>query len=467
MSELVSCAKCQTRLEDALILTCDHNLCLQCAAQNLQREELRGIHTFKTVVCDVCGASTVLDPSCAAQLLNQLPRAICGQCEKQHATLECIQCKEFFCAVCGPMLHKKGRMQQHQLQPAIVQPVNNNTHSMSSQSGPLMSKSRSASPVRSEARPIREIISVRTGVACKDHPDEEVTYFCLDCESSCICTECIVHGVHRSHEVQSLKRAFPLVKAKVEDMLFHLSSRMEDLSLMEQRVESHRREIIENTQTIKQQMAKAFEEVRQRLDKKERELMGNSDLFKDEVCAELDVYVRAAREKTYEMDAAADTIRKIIDSKDEVGLLNFFAESRERVHSILTAEPPQLSELPAVASRKCFLNMDATNAHIEALHGLHLSIAALRGMEDPSAAATVRNQPLANTHPLPNSLPPSYAAPPSFAMSRNLAAQPSVQTFSQPPLSMSQSTTTSTSPHLRSRSTFYSPMYTGREANRW
>ncbi len=32
----VSCAKCQKKPEDVLILTCDHNLCLECAALNLQ-----------------------------------------------------------------------------------------------------------------------------------------------------------------------------------------------------------------------------------------------------------------------------------------------------------------------------------------------------------------------------------------------------------------------------------------------
>ena len=33
--EDVCCAKCQARPEDVLILTCDHNLCLECASNNL------------------------------------------------------------------------------------------------------------------------------------------------------------------------------------------------------------------------------------------------------------------------------------------------------------------------------------------------------------------------------------------------------------------------------------------------
>ena len=35
----VSCAKCGSKPEDVLILTCDHNLCLPCAAKNLSQQQ--------------------------------------------------------------------------------------------------------------------------------------------------------------------------------------------------------------------------------------------------------------------------------------------------------------------------------------------------------------------------------------------------------------------------------------------
>jgi hypothetical protein len=40
------CAKCGILTEETLILTCDHDLCLQCAAKNLIREERKGIHKY-------------------------------------------------------------------------------------------------------------------------------------------------------------------------------------------------------------------------------------------------------------------------------------------------------------------------------------------------------------------------------------------------------------------------------------
>lgn len=54
---------------------------------------------------------------------------------------------------------------------------------------------------------------------CTDHPEEEIMYFCFDCKGNCICAECVVHGVHKNHEVKTIKRAFPIVKEQMEECL--------------------------------------------------------------------------------------------------------------------------------------------------------------------------------------------------------------------------------------------------------
>lgn len=49
---------------------------------------------------------------------------------------------------------------------------------------------------------------------CKEHK-EEVTYFCFDCMVRCVCSECVIHGAHKNHDVLNVKRAYPLVVEKV------------------------------------------------------------------------------------------------------------------------------------------------------------------------------------------------------------------------------------------------------------
>ena len=47
---IISCAKCGTTPDDVLILTCDHNLCLICAAKNLRREQAKTKHSFQVYI---------------------------------------------------------------------------------------------------------------------------------------------------------------------------------------------------------------------------------------------------------------------------------------------------------------------------------------------------------------------------------------------------------------------------------
>jgi B-box zinc finger/Putative zinc finger in N-recognin (UBR box) len=67
--------------------------------------------------------------------------------------------------------------------------------------------------------------------ACRDHPDEEVNYFCFDCLTSPICSECVVHGSHKGHEVATLRKAYPQIMAKTEEMALSLNSKIDELQL--------------------------------------------------------------------------------------------------------------------------------------------------------------------------------------------------------------------------------------------
>lgn len=49
---------------------------------------------------------------------------------------------------------------------------------------------------------------------CKEHK-EELTYFCFDCMTKCVCSECVIHGIHKNHDVLNVKRAYPIVLEKV------------------------------------------------------------------------------------------------------------------------------------------------------------------------------------------------------------------------------------------------------------
>lgn len=44
-------------------------------------------------------------------------------------------------------------------------------------------------------------------------------YFCFDCRGNCICAECVIHGIHKNHEVKTIKRAYPIIKDQIDECI--------------------------------------------------------------------------------------------------------------------------------------------------------------------------------------------------------------------------------------------------------
>ena len=59
--EEICCSNCGFKCDQSLMLACDHNLCMNCAAENLVRNETPGINKTQYVICDICNAKTEID----------------------------------------------------------------------------------------------------------------------------------------------------------------------------------------------------------------------------------------------------------------------------------------------------------------------------------------------------------------------------------------------------------------------
>jgi hypothetical protein len=76
--ETTLCTKCNKFIETALMLQCDHNLCLPCACVNFLKEEQRYSNLtlsnkYHSVKCEVCSQLTSIDSETAEHLLLYKP----------------------------------------------------------------------------------------------------------------------------------------------------------------------------------------------------------------------------------------------------------------------------------------------------------------------------------------------------------------------------------------------------------
>ena len=99
----------------------------------------------------------------------------------------------------------------------------------------------------------------------------------------------------------------------------------------------------EQAQTAKQYMANSFEELRQRLDQKERELMQKCDEEAHEHKAELDHTQRLIKGRQSTLVGAIDDLDQKIKTNDDASLVEFYAENFETIKRTCLIE----SDLPA------------------------------------------------------------------------------------------------------------------------
>ena len=94
----------------------------------------------------------------------------------------------------------------------------------------------------------------------------------------------------------------------MEELAISVNTKIDELVLQDQRFESRKRELSEQNQSAKQHMANAFEELRQRIDQKERELMKQSDTQAMQLLADLDGTTRLIKGRMTHLSEAISNI---------------------------------------------------------------------------------------------------------------------------------------------------------------
>jgi len=160
-----------------------------------------------------------------------------------------------------------------------------------------------------------------------------------------------------------------------------VSSRIEEINNVNNTLENKKKELCDSTSTIKQEMSNAFQEIRLKLQKKEKEIMEKTDIFLQEHVQELNTYSRILQSKIISLNKILDTINSNIMRKDEVNLLNFYSDSYSKITHTTEAEIPEIPDLNAIYNMKIAINPTSFETMISNLNGLFLEITSMKGYE--------------------------------------------------------------------------------------
>lgn len=374
--EEIFCAKCNCRTDQTLVMACSHNLCMSCAAENLTRQETSGINKTQFVICDFCKSKTEVDTETSKEILQI---AMGHQSQNQNNEENYILDKNFL-----NFENNNQEMQQQNI-PQSFSPNFGGFKSMNEeppqQSAVNLVYFEKGNNNCNMNASMNSLNSELKSNICPEH-NEPITYLCLDCLSKCICSECVVHGIHKNHEVLNIKKAYPMIYNKSQDLGMHVLNKIKELKNVNKVLEKKKQDIYTLNERCKNDIKNCFEQIKNKINEKEKEILCKTEnTFKDNI-SELNTYNRVIQSKILALNKLTDSINAHLLRKDELTLINFYCENK---HKILNqTELNELTSMPdvdAFSNTKIDIDKGSFDVMLNALNSLRFEINNIKGID--------------------------------------------------------------------------------------
>ena len=390
----IYCSNCGKTCEQSLMLSCDHNLCMNCAAENLVRNENPGVNKTQYVICDICQSKTEIDTNTSKEVLalglNNLKNNInnineikkINNIDKSKNNLNDINNNNYF-----PNLETNNSIQENMININTSNTMMNSNNLGNSNPVNLVYFNKNINNNnnifnRLDITDIKGNISTRSNI-CREH-GEPITYLCLDCMSKCICAECVVHGVHRNHEVLNIKKAYPLIYNKTQEIGNHMANKIKELHVTQNNIEQKKKDLNLLNNRCKIEIRQAFDELRNLLNRKEKEIITKTENTLNDNLNELNTYNHIIQSKIILLNKSIETVNAHSMRKDELTLINFYTENKNKILSQTDFnEINNFNNLniDALSNLRVDIDKSSFDAMISAINTLNFEVNTFRGID--------------------------------------------------------------------------------------
>ena len=373
--EEICCSNCGIICDQTLLLSCDHNLCMNCAANNLVRNELPGMNKIQYIICDICQQKTEIDTNTSKEVLSLGLNNLNKNNEEVEKNFDNINEYEYNTF--------QENNQKLNLQNSLMNSNNNNDFESPVNIVYFNTNNNNLNNLSSKY----DITDIKNNInrsnICQDH-GESITYLCLDCMSKCICSECVVHGIHRNHEVLNIKKAYPLIYNKTQEIGNHINTKIKELFITQKNIEQKKKEIGNLNNKCRIDIRQAFDELRSLLNKKEKEIMDKTENTLNDNINELNTYNHIIQSKILLLNKLSETVNVYLMRKNELSLINFYTENKNKILSQTEFnEINDINELnlEGMSNLKIDIDKCSFDAMISAINTLNFEINTFRGFD--------------------------------------------------------------------------------------
>ena len=313
----ITCGICQEHYTEPKALPCLHYYCKKCVLRLALRTG-----TGKPFSCPECRCEATLpeggvDELKTAFFVNRLKTTV-STMERAHGKVEvkCELCSdsgdkaEAFCRQCA-MFICKNCIEQHKKLKILL------THEVASLED---LKQGRAKPIAVKEDPV--------SVKCPDHGEPLVVH-CFDCDML-ICRDCIMKD-HRDHKFEFCKKAAATTKTNLLEKLEPLKTQSSSLSHAVEKVRTTKQELEAQRNTVANTIKTSFKELRDILDNRERELLGEADRLVQEKMDRLSVQEKTLSLASAEVQSVVDYTEQCVRHCTDNEVMSTHAEIRRRI----------------------------------------------------------------------------------------------------------------------------------------
>ena len=359
----IYCFKCNCKTDQALMLSCEHNLCMNCAAKDLNEPSEQ---PKQYIICDLCGSKTEIDNQTSQEILSYVFKNLNLNPDLLNSKNHLYNNKY---NTNNNNLYRTENLEQYNPNfgnnEILFNSMDKNISNINNTNNLFISNSN--------------IINRRN--LCEEH-GEPISYLCLDCMTKCICSECIVHGAHRNHDVLNIKKAYPLIYGKIQDLYNNICEKIKELNSSKRNIEQKKASINTLEQKCKNEIKNAFQIIRIRLNEKEKEIIEKTELTLKDNLNELNTYERVIQSKIASMNKIIDSLNAYMMRKDELNLINYYCDNKNKILSQIESNENNLVfNINTVSDIKINIDKSSFDNMLISLNNLDFEINSFKGID--------------------------------------------------------------------------------------
>ena len=317
LEQEVTCPVCQDRFQDPKILPCLHYYCKGC----IQALAKRAGGPNQPFPCPECRTPTLLPQGDPDQLqtaffVNRMKEvhaklekvqgkveAKCEMCSGGVATAFCRQCAEFICEKCKESHERMKMFAGHKVS------------TLEELKGGGAKETVAAKP--------------HPPPMCKVH-EEQAKIYCYDCKTL-ICRDCVIDEDHKRHEYEFVKKAAPKTKKKLMEHLAPLSESQKSIQDAIKNVEGAKSKIIAMDELMTTSIKQSFQELRDILDKREKELLAETTATMEKKMNNLSVQQKKLEMSSGTIQSLVEFVGRSVENATDEELMTIHTQMMTRI----------------------------------------------------------------------------------------------------------------------------------------